>query len=87
MRKGNLCISNQPERVTSVGKVTCAADIWSLGLTLIEAAIAKFPYSLQTPLGINSIGIMDMYEMIVQEPSPSLPGTFSPELRELVDVW
>ncbi|CAL8304007.1 unnamed protein product [Merluccius merluccius] len=49
------------------------SDIWSLGITMIELAILKFPYeSWGTPF--------QQLKQVVDEPSPQLPAdSFSPE--------
>ncbi|XP_078450572.1 dual specificity mitogen-activated protein kinase kinase 6-like isoform X2 [Lampetra planeri] len=49
------------------------SDIWSLGITMIELAILKFPYeSWGTPF--------QQLKQVVEEPSPQLPPeNFSPE--------
>ncbi|XP_061416191.1 dual specificity mitogen-activated protein kinase kinase 6-like isoform X1 [Lethenteron reissneri] len=49
------------------------SDIWSLGITMIELAILKFPYeSWGTPF--------QQLKQVVEEPSPQLPlENFSPE--------
>uniref|UniRef100_A0A8K9USG3 mitogen-activated protein kinase kinase n=1 Tax=Oncorhynchus mykiss TaxID=8022 RepID=A0A8K9USG3_ONCMY len=50
------------------------SDIWSLGITMIELAILKFPYdSWGTPF--------QQLKQVVDEPSPQLPSDrFSPEI-------
>ncbi|KAJ8250981.1 hypothetical protein GJAV_G00215820 [Gymnothorax javanicus] len=52
------------------------SDVWSLGITLIEMAILRFPYdSWGTPF--------QQLKQVVEEPSPQLPADqFSPEFVE-----
>nr|XP_023654344.1 dual specificity mitogen-activated protein kinase kinase 3-like [Paramormyrops kingsleyae]XP_023654345.1 dual specificity mitogen-activated protein kinase kinase 3-like [Paramormyrops kingsleyae]XP_023654346.1 dual specificity mitogen-activated protein kinase kinase 3-like [Paramormyrops kingsleyae] len=52
------------------------SDVWSLGITLIELAILRFPYkSWSTPF--------QQLKQVVEDPSPTLPTDgFSPELVE-----
>uniref|UniRef100_A0AAY4D197 mitogen-activated protein kinase kinase n=1 Tax=Denticeps clupeoides TaxID=299321 RepID=A0AAY4D197_9TELE len=52
------------------------SDIWSLGITLIELAILRFPYdSWGTPF--------QQLKQVVDEPSPQLPADrFSPEFKQ-----
>ncbi|KAM4531068.1 LOW QUALITY PROTEIN: dual specificity mitogen-activated protein kinase kinase 6-like [Odontesthes bonariensis] len=54
------------------------SDIWSLGITMIELAILKFPYdSWGTPF--------QQLKQVVDEPSPQLPtDRFSPEFVDFI---
>uniref|UniRef100_H3CWP0 mitogen-activated protein kinase kinase n=1 Tax=Tetraodon nigroviridis TaxID=99883 RepID=H3CWP0_TETNG len=54
------------------------SDIWSLGITMIELAILKFPYeSWGTPF--------QQLKQVVDEPSPQLPTDgFSPEFVDFI---
>uniref|UniRef100_UPI0037E8B81B dual specificity mitogen-activated protein kinase kinase 6-like n=1 Tax=Semicossyphus pulcher TaxID=241346 RepID=UPI0037E8B81B len=54
------------------------SDIWSLGITMIELAILKFPYdSWGTPF--------QQLKQVVDEPSPHLPADrFSPEFVDFI---
>lgn len=52
------------------------ADIWSFGITAIEMAIGKAPYS-----GLNPL---DIVVKIIKAPPPQLPPSFSSEFRDLV---
>ncbi|CAN6629210.1 hypothetical protein TRVA0_012S00694 [Trichomonascus vanleenenianus] len=68
-----------PERIQGA-PYTVKSDVWSLGITLVELAIGKFPAP-----SIN--GIFELLQRIVNEAPPSLPqdGNFSPEFRLFVD--
>ncbi|KAI3359205.1 hypothetical protein L3Q82_002729 [Scortum barcoo] len=57
------------------------SDIWSLGITMIELAILKFPYeSWGTPF--------QQLKQVVDEPSPQLPADrFSPEFVDFISQW
>ena len=66
-----------PERIQG-SPYTVKSDVWSVGLTLMELAIAKFPFAPDTnsedgedPAGPQ--GILDLLQQIVLEPSPKLP--------------
>ncbi|XP_061159108.1 dual specificity mitogen-activated protein kinase kinase 6 isoform X3 [Syngnathus typhle] len=54
------------------------SDIWSLGITMIELAILKFPYeSWGTPF--------QQLKQVVDEPSPQLPADrFSPDFVDFI---
>ncbi|XP_060951064.1 dual specificity mitogen-activated protein kinase kinase 6 [Limanda limanda] len=65
-----------PERInpeTNQKGYNVKSDIWSLGITMIELAILRFPYdSWGTPF--------QQLKQVVEEPSPQLPvDQFSPE--------
>ena len=75
-----------PERITNIGKITVAADIWALGLCIIEISTGKMPY-LDLSGSPGSGGIMELFDMILNEPSPTLPQEFDPELIQLVSIW
>eukprot|EP00742_Colponemidia_sp_Colp-10_P006036 GILJ01006460.1.p1 GENE.GILJ01006460.1~~GILJ01006460.1.p1 ORF type:complete len:395 (+),score=49.26 GILJ01006460.1:109-1293(+) len=59
------------------------SDLWSLGLTLVECALGRFPYP---PPGSSTttLGFWDLLDFIVAEPAPTLPERFSPEFRSFV---
>ena len=72
-----------------------ASDIWSLGITLVECALAQFPYTAYT--GSNYFVLLSQ---ILNDPPPQLPDccpwrrrvaqrgrmTFTPRWP-LADVW
>ncbi|KAJ3257274.1 Dual specificity mitogen-activated protein kinase kinase 1 [Boothiomyces macroporosus] len=67
-----------PERLQQGQQSTGTSDIWSFGLTVMEIAMARFPYPKE--LLQNQF---DMLPYITEEPSPTLPkDTFSPEFEE-----
>ena len=64
-----------PERIQG-SPYTVKSDVWSVGLTLMELAIGKFPFSGgadddEEPGGPQ--GILDLLQQIVLEPAPKLP--------------
>lgn len=60
-----------PERIQG-SPYTVKSDVWSVGLTLMELAIGKFPFnSADEPGGPQ--GILDLLQQIVLEPAPKLP--------------
>lgn len=83
-----------PERIQG-GAYTVKSDVWSVGLTLMELAIGKFPFHAGThdpsasdddePSGPQ--GILDLLQQIVGEPSPKLPKSdaFPSILEDVID--
>ena len=64
-----------PERIQG-SPYTVKSDVWSVGLTLMELAIGKFPFGgsdddSDGPGGPQ--GILDLLQQIVLEPAPKLP--------------
>eukprot|EP00898_Chlorokybus_atmophyticus_P002443 jgi/Chlat1/319/Chrsp1S03073 len=74
-----------PERIS--GKpYSYDSDLWSLGLTLVECAMGRFPYP---PAGAKTaqpaMGFWDLLDYIVEKPPPVLPADkFSPEMCSFV---
>lgn len=63
-----------PERIQG-SPYTVKSDVWSVGLTLHELAIGKFPFgsdSTDEDAG-GPQGILDLLQQIVLEPAPKLP--------------
>lgn len=64
-----------PERIQG-SPYTVKSDVWSVGLTLMELAIGKFPFSIDNDDDEEAAGpqgILDLLQQIVLEPSPRLP--------------
>lgn len=64
-----------PERIQG-SPYTVKSDVWSVGLTLMELAIGKFPFSIESDdpeEAAGPQGILDLLQQIVLEPSPKLP--------------
>ncbi|KAJ3275502.1 MAP kinase kinase (MEK) [Terramyces sp. JEL0728] len=67
-----------PERLQQGQESTGTSDVWSFGLTVMEIAMARFPYPKE--LLQNQF---DMLPYITEEPSPTLPkDTFSPAFED-----
>lgn len=64
-----------PERIQG-SPYTVKSDVWSVGLTLMELAIGKFPFGGSGDDGDEPggpQGILDLLQQIVLEPAPKLP--------------
>ena len=71
-----------PERIQG-SPYTVKSDVWSVGLTLMELAIGKFPFSIggegngdddpDDEDAAGPQGILDLLQQIVLEPAPVLP--------------
>lgn len=69
-----------PERISG-SAYTVKSDVWSVGLTLMELAIGKFPFSSESDNdededegdGPRNMPILDLLQQIVMEDSPRLP--------------
>lgn len=65
-----------PERIQG-SPYTVKSDVWSVGLTLMELAIGKFPFSVENDDDEEDAsgpqGILDLLQQIVLEPPPKLP--------------
>lgn len=58
------------------------SDVWSLGITLMELALGRFPFP---PEG-NALSIFELLQHIVNEPVPQFPPNKYPKiLTEFVD--
>jgi len=66
-----------PERLENA-QYSYPADIWSLGLTLVEAATGKYPYDVKA-------GTFELMLQVMNEDLPFLNNSgFSPEFRDFV---
>jgi mitogen-activated protein kinase kinase 1 len=78
------CTYMSPERISG-SKYGSDSDIWSLGLTLLECALGRFPYQ---PSG-DEEGWSNFYELlesIVDQPPPvPPPNEFSPEFCSFIE--
>ncbi|KAJ3724676.1 kinase-like domain-containing protein [Lentinula raphanica] len=74
-----------PERISgehqnTVGTYTVSSDVWSLGLSIIEIAIGRYPYP---PEAYSNI--LAQLKTIIQDDAPALPADrYSPEACEWV---
>ncbi|KAG9302297.1 hypothetical protein G9A89_008788 [Geosiphon pyriformis] len=69
-----------PERIQG-SPYTVRSDVWSLGITLMELAIGRFPF----PPDGSQLTVLELLQHIVNEPAPALPpGEFPRELEDFV---
>ena len=66
-----------PERIQG-GAYSIKSDVWSVGLTIMELAIGRFPFdatdsSAGDRASAGPMGILDLLQTIVHEPAPKLP--------------
>ena len=66
-----------PERIQG-GAYTVRSDVWSVGLTVMELAIGRFPFDAENAepgsrASSGPMGILDLLQQIVHEPAPKLP--------------
>lgn len=64
-----------PERIQG-DRYTVKSDVWSYGLSIMEMAIGKFPFSSNEAIEDGDCapaGILDLLQQIVHEPAPKLP--------------
>ncbi|KAI9849086.1 MAG: MAP kinase kinase (MEK) [Sclerophora amabilis] len=80
-----------PERIQGA-KYSVKSDVWSVGLTLMELAIGRFPFdSSENDAGERAsagpTGILDLLQSIVHEPAPKLPKSdaFPSILDEMIE--
>ncbi|TIA44232.1 MAP kinase [Aureobasidium pullulans] len=78
-----------PERIQG-SPYTVKSDVWSVGLSLMELAIGKFPFHSENGEDDDLAGpqgILDLLQQIVLEPSPKLPKSdaFPKILHDVID--
>lgn len=79
-----------PERIQG-DAYSVRSDVWSVGLTIMELAVGRFPFdSTESAAGDRAsagpMGILDLLQQIVHEPAPKLPKSdaFPPILDDFV---
>lgn len=70
-----------PERIQG-GKYSVQSDVWSVGITLMELILGKFPF----PPDGKPLVVFELLEYIVNEAVPRLPeGKFAIDLNKFLD--
>lgn len=79
-----------PERIQGA-KYSIKSDVWSVGLTVMELSIGRFPFDASDAAAgdrasAGPMGILDLLQQIVHEPAPRLPASdaFPPILDEMI---
>lgn len=79
-----------PERIQG-GAYSVTSDVWSVGLTVMELAIGRFPFDTNDSTAgdrasAGPMGILDLLQTIVHEPAPKLPQSeaFPPILHDFI---
>jgi len=74
-----------PERVRG-DEYYADTDIWSLGLTLVECVLGRFPYPDPSD-GIIQLGFWELMEYINLKPAPTIPKEeFSEEFQDFLSI-
>lgn len=68
-----------PERIQGE-KYSVQSDVWSLGMTLVELVLGKFPF----PPNGQPLSVFELLEYIVHEPVPTLSCDYSTEFRDFI---
>lgn len=77
---------SQPERISG-STYDYSSDIWSLGMSVLECAIGRFPY-LESEDQQNPPSFYELLAAIVENPPPTAPcDQFSPEFCSFVSSW
>ena len=76
----------QPERISG-STYDYSSDIWSLGMSVLECAIGRFPY-LESEDQQNPPSFYELLAAIIESPPPTAPSDqFSPEFCSFVSAW
>lgn len=75
-----------PERISGKS-YSYDSDLWSLGLTLVECALGRYPYSADAAQPGQPVSFFELLDFIVASPAPQLPkDEFSPEFCDFVEA-
>ncbi|KAI9015665.1 kinase-like domain-containing protein [Phycomyces nitens] len=67
-----------PERIKAANTYTVSSDVWSLGLSLVEMAGGKYPYTYDN--------MFAQLKAIVDEEPPTLPEEFTPDAKDFISA-
>lgn len=80
-----MLVAVQPERIDPPDPnrpdYDVRADVWSMGLSLVELATGRFPYAAASDF--------ELLTLILKKEPPSLPrqGNFSAEFHHFISLW
>ncbi|CDW76221.1 UNKNOWN [Stylonychia lemnae] len=60
-------------------------DIWSLGLTLVECALGRYPYPYEGDES-KELGFWDIVSYVSEKDPPKLPSTFSDDFKNFIAI-
>lgn len=61
------------------------SDVWSIGITLMELGLGKFPFASSDG---RSLAIFELLQYIVNEPVPTLPeGEYPSDYEHFISLW
>lgn len=69
----------QGESMNQLGTYSVSSDVWSLGLSIIEVALGKYPYPPETYANVFA-----QLTAIVQGDPPTLPDGYSDEANDFI---
>ena len=76
----------QPERFLQ-DRYHADTDIWSLGLSLLECALGRFPYPEPDESGnIAKLEFWNLINYISQSPAPSAPVSSSDDFKDFIRI-
>ncbi|KAI8976855.1 kinase-like domain-containing protein [Pilobolus umbonatus] len=67
-----------PERIRAANTYSVSSDVWSLGISLVEMAIGRYPYKYDN--------MFAQLKAIIDDDPPSLPESFSSEASDFVNA-
>ena len=60
-------------------------DIWSLGLTLVECALGRYPFPYEDD-PVKELGFWEIVKYVTEREAPKLPPTFSEDFRNFIAI-
>jgi len=73
-----------PERCRG-DKYNFDTDLWSLGLTILECALGRYPYA-DMGSDYQKLTFFDLVEILSTKPPPKLPDNYSAHIKDFVSI-